>query len=87
MILMVACHLLYKLTAAFILEHDEMPDQVKKPAFVKNPEQQYLNLRHLSRRKCLALDGPPGEYMNRSRSAVSVPILASSPSEIMSAGS
>ena len=79
--LVVAGHLLDELAAAFVLEDDEVPEQFEEPRLLEHAFQQHLQF---------AASSPgPGprpsmvrQGMNRSRSAVSVPMRACTPSEI-----
>ena len=45
--------------AAVVLEHDEMPDEVKKAAFIEHAAQQHFKLRHGGGRDGFAVNGAP----------------------------
>ena len=58
--LVVASDLLVEPAAAVVLEHDEVPHQVKEPSRVAHTLKQYLKLRQVLVGKFLAADGAPG---------------------------
>ena len=72
--LVVAGHLLGELTAVFVLEDDEVADEVEEPPLVEDPFEHHLNsgmLAGASSSPSMVRQG-----MNHSRSAVSEPMRA-----------
>ena len=56
---MVARHFLDDRSAPVIFKHDEMADQIKKPALVEHAAEQHFQLRHGDGRNRLAFNCPP----------------------------
>ena len=60
MVLVIPGHLLDQNTTAYILEDDEVPDQIQKPALLEHALKNHLKLRQPSVCKFFTLDGAPG---------------------------
>src|ERR1035437_10497141 len=60
MALVVARYLLGELTAALVLENDEIADEIEEPAPLEDALEDHLQLRHPHRRIAAPIDRAPG---------------------------